>query len=481
MPKLRQVKIKFEGGSYVGEVLNGNFHGFGVINYEDAERYEGEFINDSMIGYGIYYTADGSRQEAQFRDGEANGYGVVYYVSGNRYEGEIQDDQHNGYGILYLDDGERYEGEFTKNIGYDGYGVYLVPNGDRYDGHYRKGYKDGYGLFYGSNGTTFYAYFNNGELDSDRLVIRTGVNAPSMAERDSDGLILINGTFTARSNSNVRESPDASSRRITTIAKGTSILVTGKVNGKNWYAVERGGNHFGYIWADLLKPNQPVREQPSQARSSQPLEETSSGTGFFVSKAGHVLTNAHVVEGCQSVSVQPIGAPRQETYVVSQDRGADLALLRSSTRPSHTAIFRNGKSVRVGNDVIAFGFPLSGLLSDSGNLTKGSITALSGLGDSTSQVQISAPVQAGNSGGPLIDYSGNVVGVVVSKLSALKVAEITGDLPQNINFAIKRRIVEAFLDSHDVDYLSAQSLEHLDAADIAEAAKKYTVRVLCWD
>ena len=130
---------------------------------------------------------------------------------------------------------------------------------------------------------------------------------------------------------------------------------------------------------------------------------------------------------------------------------------------------------------MAFGFPLSGLLSDSGNLTKGSITASSGLGDSTSQVQISAPVQAGNSGGPLIDYSGNVVGVVVSKLSALKVAEITGDLPQNVNFAIKRRIVEAFLDSHDVDYISAQSTENLDAADIAGAAKKYTVRVLCWE
>ena len=87
--------------------------------------------------------------------------------------------------------------------------------------------------------------------------------------------------------------------------------------------------------------------------------------------------------------------------------------------------------------VIAYGYPLSGLLSSSGNVSTGLIAALAGLRDDVNQMQISAPVQPGNSGGPLVDVSGAVIGVAVSKLNALIVAKLTDDIPQNINFAIK--------------------------------------------
>jgi S1-C subfamily serine protease len=79
--------------------------------------------------------------------------------------------------------------------------------------------------------------------------------------------------------------------------------------------------------------------------------------------------------------------------------------------------------------VIAYGFPLSGLLSSTGNATTGNISALGGIGDDPRHLQISAPVQPGNSGGPLVDMSGNVIGVIVSKLNALRVARVTADIP----------------------------------------------------
>ncbi|MDA1325678.1 MAG: serine protease, partial [Proteobacteria bacterium] len=88
--------------------------------------------------------------------------------------------------------------------------------------------------------------------------------------------------------------------------------------------------------------------------------------------------------------------------------------------------------MRTGNDIIVAGYPLHGLLSSDLNVTKGIISALTGPGDDRRIMQITAPVQPGNSGGPLLDTSGNVVGVIVSKLNALRVARATGTLPANV-------------------------------------------------
>lgn len=81
---------------------------------------------------------------------------------------------------------------------------------------------------------------------------------------------------------------------------------------------------------------------------------------------------------------------------------------------------------------------------------------------------------------PLLDESGNVVGVVVGKLNAMKVAKLIGDIPQNVNFAIKRLTLQSFLETNDVNYKTRSSKSSLKTADIVEQAKKYTVRVECW-
>jgi serine protease Do len=135
--------------------------------------------------------------------------------------------------------------------------------------------------------------------------------------------------------------------------------------------------------------------------------------------------------------------------------------------------------VRVGDNIYVYGFPLSGLLSKTGNFTVGYITSAAGLNDDTSQLQISAPVQPGNSGGPLVDRHGNVVGVIVSKLNVLRVAKFIKDVPQNVNFAIKASIAASFLEANGVPIPVNESQDKLEPADIAARSKKYTVRVIC--
>jgi serine protease Do len=128
---------------------------------------------------------------------------------------------------------------------------------------------------------------------------------------------------------------------------------------------------------------------------------------------------------------------------------------------------------------LPFGFPLAGLLATSGNFTNGIITASAGLGDDVRSFQVSAPIQPGNSGGALLDQSGNVVGVVDSKLNALRVANITKDLAQNVNFAIKASIAIDFLEAHNVSVETIANTQVLAPADIAERAGAFTVYIEC--
>ena len=138
--------------------------------------------------------------------------------------------------------------------------------------------------------------------------------------------------------------------------------------------------------------------------------------------------------------------------------------------------------MRTGEDIAVYGFPLSGALSSNGNFTTGLIAATTGMQDNSSLLQISAPVQPGNSGGPVFDHSGNVVGVVVAKLNALAVAAAVKDIPQNVNFAIKSTVALSFLDAHNVPHeppVAAASGPPLSNPDLADRARAFTLFITC--
>jgi Trypsin-like peptidase domain len=110
---------------------------------------------------------------------------------------------------------------------------------------------------------------------------------------------------------------------------------------------------------------------------------------------------------------------------------------------SSVAVFRDGP-LRTGDAIVALGYPLSGLLATGANVSVGNVSALAGLRDDSRYVQISAPIQPGNSGGPLLDASGHLAGIVTSKLNAIRALQVTGDIPQNVILRSKRRLPEHF-------------------------------------
>ena len=156
-----------------------------------------------------------------------------------------------------------------------------------------------------------------------------------------------------------------------------------------------------------------------------------------------------------------------------------MALLKADTAPISVAVFRAGAAPKLGDAVIAFGFPLPGLLSTRGNVSTGILSAMSGIRNDVRFVQISAPIQPGNSGGPLLDSSGHVVGIVVAKLDALNVARITGDVPQNVNFAVPWSEVRAFLDEEGIRYRKEPSLQPLSTSTVADGATRMSVAIDC--
>ncbi len=202
-----------------------------------------------------------------------------------------------------------------------------------------------------------------------------------------------------------------------------------------------------------------------------PAEADSSGSGFRVAR-GAIVTNHHVIDGCSRLRVNGTAA-----QVRGSDARSDLALLGVDL-PGPSVSLRAQRAA-VGEPVAVAGYPLRGLLSGF-NMTTGTLSSLSGLGGDTRYLQITAPVQPGNSGGPMLDSAGNLMGVVVSKLDAIRLARITGDIPQNVNFAIHANVLRSFLDANSVDYESANSDKPLAPTAIAEKARGFTVLVECW-
>ena len=200
-----------------------------------------------------------------------------------------------------------------------------------------------------------------------------------------------------------------------------------------------------------------------------------SGTGFAVGNGSSVITNFHVVDGCKNVHIVNVG----NGLIKTVDPRNDIAIIQSAQPISRPLRFRTGEPLKPGEDIIVIGFPLRGLLSSAPTVTTGIVSSLAGLRDDRTRFQISAPVQPGNSGGPVLDKAGNVVGMVVSKLNVLRIARMTGDIPQNVNFAIPASIITSVLDTNSVKYQVGSSDGGKSAAEIVASAAPGVVSLEC--
>ena len=236
------------------------------------------------------------------------------------------------------------------------------------------------------------------------------------------------------------------------------------VESYKWYNLASAqGNLVAKVWRDLIK-NQMTADQiaEGQRRSSEfvPGQETSglssdnnilsdnpkaTGTGFFITSDGYLISNYHVVKNAAKFRLQT-EAGLIDVKVVKVDVANDLALLKASGKFTPLSIAAS-RTVKLGATVATVGFPSTGLQGFSPKLAKGEIASLSGAYDDPRYFQISVPVQPGNSGGALVDARGNVVGIVSAKLSAKAALDATGQLPENVNYAVKSSLLLSFLES----------------------------------
>jgi S1-C subfamily serine protease len=228
-----------------------------------------------------------------------------------------------------------------------------------------------------------------------------------------------------------------------------------------------------------------AKPQPAPDKQAPPAGSKAtgakSGTGFVVSANGHIVTNNHVIDGCVGdIKGNLTGEASMVLRVVSSDANNDLALLQAPSTATFKEFARiRDRSFHSGDSVVAIGFPYHGLLTSDFTVTTGIVSSLSGMRNDTRFLQISAPVQPGNSGGPLFDTTGQIVGVVTAKIPVLRIAAATGNIPENINFAIKTGALRDFLDNSVVPYQTAEPKGELKTTDIAGNARAYTMLISC--
>ena len=233
-------------------------------------------------------------------------------------------------------------------------------------------------------------------------------------------------------------------------------------------------NKFQYAQNSPSTPPKPSYSRPSQDDSQ--IVPASSGSGFAVSNDGYLVTNNHVIEGCQKVLVHRRGK-KYEIDIVSFDQQNDLALLKGNFKPDIVLPLASAKP-QLAQDIYVSGYPFGLNISSSVKVTKGIISSLTGIGNNLAEMQIDAALQSGNSGGPILDEYGNV-GVAVAKLDVKFALDNFGSIPENTNFGVKANIVEALLDANGVKYQQGKT-EKPTGAEFSNILSNGTYYISCW-
>lgn len=237
---------------------------------------------------------------------------------------------------------------------------------------------------------------------------------------------------------------------------------------------EAGGNSSQSSALDLPDPED---RNPFGGKSAPVRQESPSGngTGFYVNNTD-IVTARHVIEGCRRVTLAD-GTP---LTVIAADEALDLAVLASPLRSPFWLELSGDIRARLGESVIAIGYPYLGRLNQGLTATTGNVSALQGIDGGSNRIMISAPVQPGNSGGPLLNGRGSVIGVVVSRVDDLVILQDTGTLPQNMNFATPNDRLRAFLTGAQVLFPEATGRRLELTEGIPDELSAAVVPVFCY-
>ena len=227
-----------------------------------------------------------------------------------------------------------------------------------------------------------------------------------------------------------------------------------------------------------------------QSKQTKHKSANEIGSGFYVSKFRHIVTNQHVVNQCNKITVGDSISKQIPATLLASDRLNDLAILQTISMEmasADTKSFVQKLSIQVvpvlsgglmrsedvvgGEEIFVAGFPLANQISDSLKLSDGIVSSTKGYENDISKFEISSVVRKGNSGGPIYDKKGNIVGVVVEQVNVSR--------SDNVNFAIKGSTVKQFLSAHNVPTRWSNRKDNIDTKDIYKIASKQTVMVVC--
>ena len=213
-----------------------------------------------------------------------------------------------------------------------------------------------------------------------------------------------------------------------------------------------------FLYSDEISPTEDEDE----------MEEAGAGSGFYVSTSGYIITNYHVIDRCEKVSIK-LNDEFFDAVTVATDVKNDLALLKTAIIPDHVFALSDDPSYPL-QDIIVAGFPHADDLSSSVKFTRGIVSSTAGAGNNLSQIQIDAAINPGNSGGPILDSLGNVIGVTVSSFDEM----------QATNFGVKAKVVKRLMKKNKV-LMASPNKKEISKKNLSSFVTDGTVHIVCWD
>lgn len=201
-----------------------------------------------------------------------------------------------------------------------------------------------------------------------------------------------------------------------------------------------------------------------------------TGSGFLIDKSGHVVTNEHVIKDCSIITT----GKNNVAELLRADATNDIAIIKTSDIEKYRPMSLANKNPVLGQSIFVSGFPLNQILENL-NFTSGTVSSEVGLMQNINQFQFTAPIQPGNSGGPILNEYGGVVGMSVATVSNKKFEEMVDTLVQNINFGIRQSSIQSLLDQEQIDYEKGNANWFKNEESVAEEAKSGTVLIKCWN
>lgn len=226
-----------------------------------------------------------------------------------------------------------------------------------------------------------------------------------------------------------------------------------------------------------LRIKRAVGAEPRIGRDG--LRLASLGTAFYVDESGRVLTNHHVVVDCKLVTLMDAGEERP-ARVLAVDAANDLALLQGDAKAGGVAVFGFEGDAGLHSALAAVGYPDQGLPPREPLMTPGNLMGVADVGSSAQRLVIAADIRKGNSGGPIFDDRGRVIGVVNAKIDPVRVYEKTGRDVDDVGLGIPLSTVLEFLRRNDARFHQAKGGAKLEPGQILSLARQFVVRADCW-